>query len=129
LIPSTAAALGANIIEKHFTLDKNMEGPDHRASLEPDELKQMVDNIRNIEAALGNGIKKFNKSELDTMHAARKSIVAARIIKKGQKIERKDIDFKRPGTGLSPAYYKDIIGKTAMVDIDIDQQISFSVVE
>lgn len=129
LIPSAAAALGASIIEKHFTIDKKMEGPDHKASLEPHELEQMINNIRMVEASIGNGIKTFCSSEIDTMKAARKSIVASRKISKGQMIQRQDIDFKRPGTGLSPAFYKDVIGKTADVDIDADQPINFNMLK
>lgn len=128
-IPIAAAALGANIIEKHFTLDKNMEGPDHKASLEPEELKKMIEGIRNVELSLGSGIKIFSESEISTMQVARKSIVAGRDIKKGEIIGLEDLDYKRPGNGLSPKYYKELIGKKAAIDINKDEQITFSAVE
>ncbi|MCY6483563.1 N-acetylneuraminate synthase [Clostridium aestuarii] len=128
-IPIAAAALGANIIEKHFTLDKNMEGPDHKASLEPEELKQMVDGIRSVEISLGNGVKRFSKSEISTMQVARKSIVAFRNINKGEIIKLEDLDYKRPGDGLSPKYYKSLIGKKANKNINKDEQLTFGVFE
>ena len=124
-----AVAMGASIIEKHFTIDKNMKGPDHKASLNPTELKDMVQAIRDVEMALGNGIKRYNLSEVDTMKAARKSIVAARYIKKGQTITLMDLEYKRPGTGLSPKFYVDIIGKKANSDIKIDEQINLNIIE
>ncbi len=125
-IPIAAAALGANIIEKHFTLDKTMEGPDHKASLEPEELKKMIQGIRNVEISLGSGIKIFTESEISTMQVARKSIVACRYIKKGEIVELEDLDYKRPGNGLSPKYYKELIGKKAVKDINIDEQVTFT---
>lgn len=128
-IPIAAAALGANIIEKHFTLDKNMEGPDHKASLEPEELKKMIEGIRNVEISLGSGIKIFSESEISTMQVARKSIVACRDIKKGERIGLEDLEYKRPGNGLSPKYYKELIGKKVAIDINKDQQITFSAIE
>lgn len=128
-IPIAAAALGANIIEKHFTLDKSMEGPDHKASLNPEELKTMVREIRKVETSLGNGIKVFSKSEIDAMKVGRKSIVAARDIRKGEIIETKDLDYKRPGTGLSPKEYKMILGKKAKRDIKKDEQLKFDSLE
>lgn len=128
-IPIAAVAMGGNIIEKHFTLDKNMEGPDHKASLSPLELKEMVKAIRNVEMALGDGIKRYNSSEVDTIKAARKSIVAARHIKVGDRISFADLDYKRPGTGLSPKFYVDIIGRTATKDIKSDEQIALNMVE
>ncbi|MCY6370509.1 N-acetylneuraminate synthase [Clostridium ganghwense] len=128
-IPIAAAALGANIIEKHFTLDKNMDGPDHKASLEPEELKKMVEGIRNVESSLGNGVKMFSESEISTMQVARKSIVASRNINKGEIIKLEDLDYKRPGNGLSPKYYKNLIGKQANKDINKDEQITFGAVE
>ena len=123
-IPIAAAALGANIIEKHFTMDKSMEGPDHKASLNPQELKIMVEEIRKVEISLGSGIKMFSESEIDTMKVARKSIVTARDIKCGEVIELDDLDYKRPGNGLPPKYYKEIIGKRAKRDIKIDEQLT-----
>ena len=128
-IPIAAVAMGGDIIEKHFTLDKNMEGPDHKASLNPLELKDMIVAIRAVEMALGTGVKRYNLSEVDTMKAARKSIVAARNIKVGESIEVLDLDYKRPGTGLSPKFYVDIIGKRANRDIKVDEQISLNMVE
>ncbi|QGU94988.1 N-acetylneuraminate synthase [Clostridium bovifaecis] len=128
-IPIAAAALGADIIEKHFTLDKNMEGPDHKASLDPEELKKMVEEVRKVEMSLGNGIKTLSKSEIDTMKVARKSIVASRDIKQGEIIRFKDLDYKRPGNGLASKYYKELLGKRAKADIKMDQQITLNLVE
>lgn len=124
-----AAAMGANIIEKHFTIDKSMEGPDHKASLDPHELKEMVVAIRNVEMALGSGIKRYNPSEVDTMKAARKSIVASINIKTGETIKLTDLDYKRPGTGLPPKQYLDIVGKKANRNIKMDEQITLNMVE
>lgn len=112
-VPVAAVAMGASVIEKHFTLDKKMEGPDHQASLEPDELKIMVRNIRNIEHALGNGIKEVSESEKPNIKIARKSIVANCNIKKGETFTEKNLAIKRPGTGISPMKWYDIIGTTA----------------
>ena len=128
-ISIAAVAMGANIIEKHFTLDKNMEGPDHKASLSPLELKEFTVAIRGVEMALGTGIKDINSSEVDTMKAARKSIVASRCIKAGESIKLMDLDFKRPGTGLSPKLYMDIVGKKTNRDIKTDEQITLDMVE
>ena len=114
--PVAAVALGATIIEKHFTIDKNMKGPDHKASLEPDELKAMVHAIRNIEKALGNGIKKPSRSEMKNIQVVRKSIVAAKDIKKGETFTGDNITVKRPGTGISPMKWDGIIGKAAIKD-------------
>ena len=105
--------MGAAIVEKHFTLDKNMPGPDHKASLEPDELKAMVHAIRNIEIALGNGIKKPSPSELKNKPIARKSIVAARNIRKGESFTTENLTVKRPGTGISPMLWDEVIGQRA----------------
>lgn len=112
-MPIAAVALGATVIEKHFTLDKNMEGPDHKASLDPDELKAMVHAIRNIEEALGNGIKKPSPSELKNKPVARKSIVAARNIQRGEVFTEENLNVKRPGTGISPMRWDEILGKHA----------------
>lgn len=125
-IPIAAVAMGARIIEKHFTLDKNMEGPDHKASLTPQELNQMVFSIRNIEKALGTGIKECNKAEENTKKIARKSIVASKGIKGGEIITYSNIAFKRPGGGLEPYFVDKVIGKVAVHDIDIDGFITFS---
>lgn len=122
-VPIAAVALGASIIEKHFTLDRNMEGPDHKASLEPDELKMMVDSIRNIEKSLGDGIKRVAESEKKNIEIARKSIVAKKIIKSGDIFTEENITVKRPGNGLSPMKWFDIIGKVAKRDFDEDELI------
>ena len=108
-VPIAAVALGATIIEKHFTLDRNLPGPDHKASLEPDELKAMVQTIRNIEKALGDGIKRPSPSELKNKPIARKSIVAARTIRKGEAFTVENLTIKRPGTGINPMRWDDIL--------------------
>jgi N,N'-diacetyllegionaminate synthase len=118
-----AVAMGATIIEKHFTLDKNMEGPYHKASLEPAELKAMVHAIRNIEKALGTGIKKPSPSELKNKPIARKSIVAARNIRKGESFTEKNLTVKRPGTGISPMRWDEVIGQVAQKDYEEDELI------
>ncbi|MFH1559065.1 MAG: N-acetylneuraminate synthase [Patescibacteria group bacterium] len=112
-----AAALGACVIEKHFTLNKKMEGPDHRASLEPHELEAMVRSIRNIEKALGDGIKRPSQGEKKVALVARKSVVAVRDLKKGAEIREEDIGIKRPGDGIAPKYFKKVIGKRAKRNI------------
>lgn len=122
-IPIAAAALGAAVIEKHFTLDRNMEGPDHKASLEPKELKQMVEGIRNVESALGNGIKQMSKSEKSNIDIVRKSIVAAVKIEKGEKFTETNLTTKRPGTGINPMRWDEIIGTTADRDYETDEMI------
>ncbi len=122
-IPIAAVVLGASVIEKHFTLDKNMEGPDHKASLEPHELKAMSKAIRNIENALGDGIKKPSPSELKNKSIARKSIVAAHDIKKGEVFTNKHINVKRPGTGISPMLWDEIVGKISTKDYHEDDLI------
>ncbi len=118
-----AVAMGAKVIEKHFTLDKTMEGPDHKASLEPDELKEMVRTIRNIELALGNGIKKPSKSEKPNMKIARKSIVAKYTIKKGEKFSEDNLAIKRPGNGISPMRWDKILDGVAQKDYEVDELI------
>jgi N,N'-diacetyllegionaminate synthase len=118
-----AVALGAKIIEKHFTLDKNMEGPDHKASLEPHELEEMVKCIRNIEMALGNGIKTPSKSEQKNINIARKSIVASCDIKEGQLFNKSNLAIKRPGDGISPMRLEEVIGKAAKRDFNEDELI------
>lgn len=122
-VPIAAVALGATVIEKHFTLDKTMEGPDHKASLEPDELKAMVDAIRNIEQALGDGHKHVSPSERKNMDIARKSIVAARDIRKGEVLTEENITTKRPGNGISPMRWDSVIGTTAIHDFGYDELI------
>lgn len=122
-IPIAAVAMGAKVIEKHFTLDRNMEGPDHKASLEPDELSEMVKCIRNIEKALGNGIKEPSKSEKKNISIARKSIVAKTDIKKGDILTEDNIATKRPGTGINPMKWNDVIGTRAIKDFNEDDLI------
>lgn len=125
-VPIAAVAMGAEIIEKHFTIDKNMEGPDHKASLNPQELKQMVKSIRNMEKAFGDGVKRCNKNEENTKTIARKSIVASKNIVKGENISYENITFKRPGNGMDPTFADEIIGKIAICDISVDEVITFS---
>lgn len=120
-IPLAAVALGATVIEKHFTLDKNMEGPDHKASLEPDELRAMVAGIRNVERALGDGVKAPAQAEIPNMVVARKSIVAARPIKKGDLLSEENMAVKRPGNGISPMRWDEFIGKVASRDYAEDE--------
>lgn len=115
-VPIAAVALGASVIEKHFTLDRNMEGPDHKASLEPEELKAMVSAIRHIEQALGDGHKQISESERKNIAIARKSIVAACPIKKGEMLTEQNLTVKRPGTGISPMRWEEVIGTKAIKD-------------
>lgn len=122
-VPIAAAARGAAVIEKHFTLDKNLPGPDHRASLEPAELKAMVDAVRNIEVALGTGVKTAAPSEVANINVARKSIVAARDIKCGETFSEENITVKRPGGGINPMLWDDVIGKRASRDFAYDTLI------
>lgn len=122
-VPIAAVALGAEVIEKHFTLDRTLPGPDHKASLEPDELAAMVKAIRNIEAALGNADKTVSDSERENIAIARKSIVAAKAIKKGELLNEKNITTKRPGTGLSPMFWNSVIGTKAIRDFQEDEEI------
>jgi len=109
-VPVAAVAMGAKIIEKHFTLDKNLPGPDHKTSLEPDELKEMVKAIRNIEKAFGDGIKMPNKSEIEIMKVARRSLIATRDIRAGKIIKESDITIKRSGAGILPKFKEIVIG-------------------
>lgn len=120
-VPVAAVAMGAKIIEKHFTLDKKLPGPDHRASLEPDELKEMVKAIRNIKMALGDGIKKPNDSEIEIMKVVRRSLIAARDIRAGETIKESDITIKRPGTGILPKFKEIVIGMKLVNDIKQDE--------
>ncbi len=122
-IAIAAVAMGATIIEKHFTIDKNMTGPDHKASLNPDELKAMITAIRNIELALGNGLKIPSQSEIKNIDIARKSIVAGCSIKEGDVFTEKNIAIKRPGTGISPMEWDTILGKTAIRNFNEDELI------
>jgi len=118
-----AVAMGAEVIEKHFTLDRNLPGPDHKASLEPDELKAMVSAIRNIELALGDGVKKASKSEIKNITLARKSIVAIKKIKKGEIFSTQNIASKRPGNGINPMRWDEIIGKKSIKEFKPDDLI------
>lgn len=122
-VPIAAVALGATIIEKHFTLDRNMEGPDHKASLEPQELAEMVRSIRNIEKTLGNGEKTPSPSEQKNIAVARKSIVAKTKINFGEIYTEKNITVKRPGTGISPMKWFEVLGEKAIRDFDEDELI------
>jgi len=122
-IPIAAAALGAKVIEKHFTLDRNMEGPDHKASLEPNELRQMVLAIRNIEKALGTGKKEPSPSEIKNIPAARKSLVAAIPIRKGELFTSDNLCVKRPGSGINPLRWDEFIGKPAPKNYEKDELI------
>lgn len=123
-VPIAAVALGASVIEKHFTLDRNMEGPDHKASLEPDELKAMVNAIRNIEKAVcGDGTKHVSESERKNITIARKSIIAARDIKKGELLTEENLTVKRPGTGISPMRWEEVIGTKAIRNFAEDELI------
>lgn len=122
-VPIAAAALGAAVIEKHFTLDRNMEGPDHKASLEPEELRAMVRAVRNIETAMGDGTKKPSESERKNIEVARKSIVAKRLIRKGEAFSEDNLTTKRPGSGISPMRWNEIVGKTAVRDFTEDELI------
>ncbi len=122
-VPIAAAALGATVIEKHFTLDRNMEGPDHKASLEPDELIAMVSAIRNIEMAMGDGIKRCSNSENNNILIARKSIVAKVAIKEGEKFSTDNLAIKRPGDGISPMLWDEVLEKTAPRSFNADELI------
>ena len=123
-VPIAAVALGATVIEKHFTLDKTLPGPDHKASLEPEELKAMVSAIRNIEKAVGgSGLKEVSTSEAKNKPIARKSIVASKSIERGDLLTEENITVKRPGTGISPMQWDDVIGKTAKKDFEEDDLI------
>lgn len=124
-VPIAAVVMGAKVIEKHFTLDKSMEGPDHKSSLSPEELKLMVESIRNIEKALGDGVKEIRPNEVPVRDIARKSIVANSNINKGEVITREKITFKRPGTGIEPKLVNDVIGLIAKEDISYDELITW----
>lgn len=124
-IPIAAVALGASVIEKHFTLDKRMEGPDHKASLDPVEFQNMVRAIRNIEKALGSSVKKPSRSEIKNREIVRKSIVALRNIRKGEEFTEKNVGTKRPGNGISPMEWDKVIGKKAERSFKQDESIVF----
>ena len=122
-VPIAAVALGAEIIEKHFTLDKTMEGPDHVASLEPNELKEMTRTIRNIEKALGSGIKKPNKSEVKIQSIVKRKIVLAKEVEANHILTENDLEYKRCENGIESKYYKSIIGKKVKRKIDADSPL------
>lgn len=122
-VATASVALGASTIEKHFTLDRQLPGPDHKASLEPSELAQMVQAIRNIEVALGDGIKQPTVNEKKNMPLARKSIVAQTSIRKGEKFTEKNLIVKRPGSGLSPMRWNEIIGQVSQKNYEADDLI------
>ena len=122
-VPIAAVARGACLIEKHFTLDRNLPGPDHLASLEPDELKQMVDAIRTVELVLGDGIKGPRPSELKNIDIARKSLVIAKAVKQGEVFTEDNLTIKRPGHGVSPMEYWRYLGTVADKDYESDEVI------
>ena len=122
-IAIAAAALGATVIEKHFTIDKNLPGPDHKASLEPGELKDMVSAIRHIEIALGDGIKGLTPSEARNKFVARKSLLARKAIKADEVFSKGNMTAKRPGTGISPMRWDEVIGRAAVRDFAADELI------
>lgn len=122
-VPIAAVAMGACVIEKHFTLDRTMDGPDHKASLEPEELKAMVQAIRHIDLAMGNGIKKPSKSEAKNIDIARKSIVASRRIKIGESFSAENMTIKRPGNGINPMRWDEMIGQVAQKNYQSDDLI------
>ena len=122
-VPVAAVALGARVIEKHFTLDRNMKGPDHQASLEPDELKSVVTAIRNIEKAMGSGLKRPSPSELKNKRIVRKSLVATQPIKVGEPFSADNITAKRPGTGISPMRWDEVLGQVAQKEYEKDELI------
>lgn len=116
-LPIAAVALGACVVEKHFTLDKDMDGPDHKASLNPAEFKSMVDAIRNVEVAMGDGVRKFSDNELEIKKVARKSIILNQDVPEGTIITRDMLSIKRPGTGIPPKFINEIVGKTVVNDL------------
>ena len=128
-IALAAVARGAAIVEKHLTLDKNLPGPDHRASLEPVEMAALVRGIRNIEAALGDGVKRPMPSELDTRRVARKSLVAARALRAGEELVKDAVAVKRPGTGISPAELERALGRRVRRDLAADDVIDWTALE
>jgi len=123
-VPIAAVALGATVIEKHLTLDRNLPGPDHKASLEPDEFAAMVRAIRNIEQAMGDGIKRPSSSEAKNKPIARKSLVAAKPICAGEQFTAENVTAKRPGTGISPMRWEEVVGRVAARDFGEDELIT-----
>ena len=129
VIPIAAAAMGACVIEKHFTLDKTLPGPDHKASLDPEELRAMVKAVREVECAKGSGIKRLHEDEKEIKKVARRSIVAGRDIKAMEILKESDFAIKRPGTGIEPRYVKSLVRKRARVTIKKDQVIRWEMIE
>lgn len=129
VVSVAAVAMGACMIEKHFTLDKNLPGPDHAMSLDPEELKDFVAAIRTARAALGDGVKKPHPSELETMKVARRSLVSTRPIKAGSKLTDEDVTLKRPATGIDPRMWETVRGRTVVVDIPEDVPITWEMLE
>jgi N,N'-diacetyllegionaminate synthase len=125
-VPVAAVAMGAEVIEKHFTLDRNLKGPDHKASLEPSELKEMIRSIRNVEVALGSGTKGPSEAERKNMLVARKSVHLASSLKAGHVIAEKDLAMKRPGDGISPMELEKVIGKKLLHDLNAEHKLSWS---
>lgn len=124
-LPIAATALGARVIEKHFTTDKSLPGPDHRASLNPEEFRAMVDAIRNVELAMGDGIRRLSENELAIRDVARKSIVLRSPVRKGEVIREEDLTVKRPGDGIEPKYLREIAGRVAARDLEADDVLSY----
>lgn len=122
-VPIAAVAMGATVIEKHFTLDRTLPGPDHVASLDPTELKAMVEAIRNIEKAMGSSVKKVSASEEKNINVARKSIVVSKAIRKGETFSEDNLTVKRPGNGISPMKWDEVLGITAKRDFEEDELI------
>jgi len=122
-VPIVASAMGATLIEKHFTLDKSLPGPDHKASLEPNELRDMVAAIRTVEQVMGNGVKGPMPSEIKNRQVARKSLVASENIKAGDQFSEQNVAIKRPGTGRSPVEYWDILESESTKNLQVDDQI------
>ena len=123
-VPIASAALGVSLIEKHFTLDKTLSGPDHKASLDPDELKAMVRSVRKVEKIMGDGLKLPSASELNNRDVARKSLVAAMDILAGEKFSKKNLTVKRPGTGRCPMEYWELLGEECSNDFIADEIIT-----
>ena len=128
-LPIAAVALGACVVEKHFTLDKNLEGPDHKASLNPKEFKAMVDAIRNVEVAMGDGVRKFSDNEEEIKKVARKSIVLNNNVKKGTILKRDMLSIKRPGTGIAPKNINKILGKIVIKDLNVNHVLKWDDLE
>jgi len=128
-VAAAAVALGACVVEKHFTLDKSLPGPDHAMSLDPDELSSFVNDIRSVEAALGDGKKVLHSDEIDIQNSARRSIHTSKFIASGNKIEMNNITLKRPNVGIDPRLIKDVLGKTVIKDIKVDTPITWDMLK